>query len=170
MGKEEKEYYDWANGELEILRGAVLNLSMDIELLIGEIIATHFCRKDDSLKNEFTFVVINSRGLSFYIQSNILSDILKNSYPDLDQSIMDRVSKFREHRNKFAHLRLDSSPMALNDLKNQRGKLRLMEIKNRTIIPRDYHVQEQKNKVQSDRGIVEELVDILREVKKRVQT
>jgi hypothetical protein len=95
------------------LRGKFLNGSAWIETLLGDILATYFCR-DSERRGLFFSEVANDMRLSS--KATLLDKILQREFPQLLKAyprLKKRLDSLRGFRNRLAHAHIDTSEHAL---------------------------------------------------------
>lgn len=97
----------------EQMRGAFINETAWIEVLLTDIISHYFCAEKHRRMLFFTDV---ADSMSFHHKTALLRKLLEHESSDLltqNPKLPDRLDKFRDFRNILAHKHLDTSATAI---------------------------------------------------------
>lgn len=90
--------------DIILIRGKFIDLTIDIESIMDDILAFHFCSVDKY--NQFKRYILED--IMFNKKKDIFQSLLKEKYSELYNQYADYidVSKLKDTRNKFAHNRV----------------------------------------------------------------
>ena len=117
-----------------VLRGFILNSTVEIERKIDDFLAQYFCETQEK-QNELKELLFFTEKINFDYKREMLSNILQSKYQDFiaqNENFVRNLGEIAPHRNIFAHLEIvlgkDLDEKNKNDLifkKYVNGKLKL---------------------------------------------
>jgi hypothetical protein len=89
------------------IRGYYIELSIQLEYLISEIIAYHYCKNNDELRVEYMANILYRESFSMRVKIDVFQYIMEthysNEYDKMCYSKADKLRNYNTIRNQYAH-------------------------------------------------------------------
>ena len=147
------------------IRGPFLEQAIFIERIIDGIVSNHFCL--DETRRNFFFSLIMPE-IVFFKKINIIKQLLKLHYPDLDikyPKLNKELENIINFRNEIAHAMLDTSDEFMS--KKYLDRIQFKSFKKGQTEPHEVTSEDIKEKLKDCTRIILMLAKIQSEVKKR---